>query len=920
MKKVFTLFLKRKKLLFIAVFLLPIISLNTSWAQTAIFNPSMSITPYGSVDSNGSEGYANSIDNNVNTKFLDNYPDDGIGFTVDLGGISKIASSISVTTANDTPGRDPKNYEVLGSNDGSNFTSIATGTIQCISTRFSTRFYCFENSTAYKYYRVNFTNTCSEYIFQFAEVQLYTPGPGIAGSVSANQSISGVIAITPSGEANLNSESFVQIIAPNFTFDPEFGPTFTPGQTAAQSFKTSSNVILNAIKINVAEVIIAGSYTLTIFQGEGTSGAELMNQVVSITNSGTNTFSLDTTLALIGEQSYTFKLETRDGNAKFNWTNSSGSDYSRGSGYTNENNNNSDYNFQLVYQNNVNWQSVTLTGFFGGIQKWQKATDSNFSNPIDIPSISATLEPYLVGDIFQTTYFRAVVGCSSIYSNYVTIAVDNTNTTNTTTETACASYTWPVNGTTYITSGTYTSVMGSNTEILNLTITPSSTWYEDTDGDNYGNPVVSQSACTQPAGYVLDSTDCDDTIAAVNPGQTEVLYNGIDDNCNGQLDEGFQLTTNLQSISCGTTLPSIGSLIYANITNAVSGYRFKVVNNTTGAIQTINRSFHWFALNMLANYDYATTYTISVELQKAGIWLGYYGPTCSVSSPAVLSSTGALQVNPSQCGITLPSIGTVIATTPLSGATGYRFKVTDVTPGATGANLVQERDRSYHWFTLPMLSRFNYGSTYMIEVAVKTTAGYSAYGSACTVTTPSAPTLVQCGEVILANSTVVRTTPLNSVTQYRFQLTKVSDQSTVLFDRNLNWFTFRTNVPGYTPNTEYSVRIAVMTSGTWSAFGDACIIISPAAIARVNDVTANEFTVEAYPNPYSTEFKLNVTTSTEGAVELKVYDMLGKLIEAKSINTIDYISEDLGSAYPAGVYNVIVTQGENMKTLRLIKR
>jgi hypothetical protein len=111
-----------------------------------------------------------------------------------------------------------------------------------------------------------------------------------------------------------------------------------------------------------------------------------------------------------------------------------------------------------------------------------------------------------------------------------------------------------------------------------------------------------------------------------------------------------------------------------------------------------------------------------------------------------------------------------------------------------------------------------------------------------------------------------------------------------------------------------------MTAGTWSAFGDACIITSPAAIARVTDVAANEFTVEAYPNPYSTEFKLNVTTSTEGAVELKVYDMLGKLIEAKSINTIDYISEDLGSAYPAGVYKVIVTQGENAKTLRMIKR
>jgi len=44
-------------------------------------------------------------------------------------------------------------------------------------------------------------------------------------------------------------------------------------------------------------------------------------------------------------------------------------------------------------------------------------------------------------------------------------------------------------------------------------INPDTLWYEDSDSDGFGNPAVSQQQCPQPAGFVLDNTDCDDTVA-----------------------------------------------------------------------------------------------------------------------------------------------------------------------------------------------------------------------------------------------------------------------------------------------------------------------------------------------------------------------------------------------------------------------
>ena len=62
------------------------------------------------------------------------------------------------------------------------------------------------------------------------------------------------------------------------------------------------------------------------------------------------------------------------------------------------------------------------------------------------------------------------------------------------------------------------------------------TWYADGDGDGYGDPSVSSSACTAPSGTTADGSDCDDGDAAVNPAASESC-DGVDNDCDGTVDE-----------------------------------------------------------------------------------------------------------------------------------------------------------------------------------------------------------------------------------------------------------------------------------------------------------------------------------------------------------------------------------------------
>ena len=65
-------------------------------------------------------------------------------------------------------------------------------------------------------------------------------------------------------------------------------------------------------------------------------------------------------------------------------------------------------------------------------------------------------------------------------------------------------------------------------------------YYLDSDGDGFGTGAANSSCIDLGVGYVVNYTDCDDSNASVNPNAEEIGANGIDENCDGQIDNSVE--------------------------------------------------------------------------------------------------------------------------------------------------------------------------------------------------------------------------------------------------------------------------------------------------------------------------------------------------------------------------------------------
>ena len=461
------------------------------------------------------------------------------------------------------------------------------------------------------------------------------------------------------------------------------------------------------------------------------------------------------------------------------------------------------------------------------------------------------------------------------------------------------------------------------------------TYYTDADGDGYGNlasPVVGQ-----PAGSVLDATDCDDTRASVRPGAVDVCYDGLDNDCNGNVDNvGLPggctpKIANLQSASCGATVSALNTIVSASNVPGAQAFRFKITNMTTMAVQTLDSPTISFQFMNLPGVTFGTQYKVEVAIKFAGVWQGFYGAPCFVNTPSPVSV-----VSSAQCGSTLTSMSQYINSSFVSNVTGYRYEVTNQTNGQT-----QYVFSSINRFTLTQLLASNqtFATNYFVRVACRNTDGtYLPEGPGCIVKSPAFPTTQVvsslCNNYLVPSMVApVTVDPVPGATLYKFRLFNGTYDFVV--ESIYNRFTL-SMFPGLEQGTLYSVQAAAQVGGIFDTnvlgeqkWGKTCTLTTPnaarqtetaASTPRLEVVVNNEFNALAYPNPFAANFKLDVTTNSEENLSVRVYDMLGKLVEDRQVNASDVETLEVGANYTSGVYNVIVTQGENIKTLRVIKR
>jgi hypothetical protein len=120
----------------------------------------------------------------------------------------------------------------------------------------------------------------------------------------------------------------------------------------------------------------------------------------------------------------------------------------------------------------------------------------------------------------------------------------------------------------------------------------------------------------------------------------------------------------------------------------------------------------------------------------------------------------------------------------------------------------------------------------------------------------------------------------------------------------------------------YTYQVELIGSCTTLIGGGTITVIDPMAPIAVSGflLGKSDVKVTPYPNPFISTFRLNMETNSDAPVNVRLMDIGGRIIENHDIPVYELSNKEFGTDYSEGVYIVVLTQGETVNTVRIVKQ
>ncbi|MES2371048.1 MAG: gliding motility-associated C-terminal domain-containing protein [Bacteroidota bacterium] len=287
---------------------------------------------------------------------------------------------------------------------------------------------------------------------------------------------------------------------------------------------------------------------------------------------------------------------------------------------------------------NTSPANLTLSGNTGSVTKWQRSVNADFSSATDLAIASSTLTSAQIGNLTQTTYFRAVVQsgvCAVINSATVTVTVDPVTVggTPTSAQMICAN-TSPANLTLSGNTGSVTkwqrsvnADFSSATDIAVASTTLTGAQIGNLTQTTYFRAMVQNGVCAAVASGIVTIT-----VDAVSIGGTPTAAQTI---CTG---------TSPANLTLGGNTGSVIKWQYSTAADFSSATDIAVASTTLTGAQIGNLTQTTYFRAMVQNGVCAAvasgTVTITVNAPSVGGTPTAAQTICSGNSPANLTLSG----------------------------------------------------------------------------------------------------------------------------------------------------------------------------------------------------------------------------------------------------------------------------------------